>query len=86
MKTRLSVLPDERRVLMGVDKANIFESGIVYEAIKILDEIVLRPVGKYALPKKGTYPNENSESSAIMYSGLHLVTIDEQLEAQSNAT
>ena len=86
MATRFSVLPDERRVLMGVDKANVFEAGVVYEAIKILDEIVLRPIGKYALPKQGTFPNENSESNAIIYSGLHLVTKDEQSEAQTNTT
>jgi hypothetical protein len=86
MKTRFSVLPDERRVLIGIDKANLFKAGVVYEAIKIFDEIVLRPVGKYALPKQGTYPNENSDSNAIIYSGLHLVTKDEQSESQANAT
>lgn len=84
MITRFTVLPDERRVLIGVDKANIFEAGVVYEAIKILGEIVLRPVGKYALPKNGTFPNENSELSEIMYSGLHLITEKEQNEYRIN--
>lgn len=84
MMTRFSVLPDERRVLIGIDKANIFEAGVVYEAVKILGEIILKPVGKYALPEQGTYPNEHSEPNAIIYSGLHLITKDEQIELQSN--
>lgn len=77
--TRLSVLPDNRKLLLGIDKDNIFEPGIVYEVHKILDEIILRPVGKYSLPKTG-YPSELSEVNAIVYSGHHLITEDELKE------
>jgi hypothetical protein len=84
MVTRFSVQPDERRVLIGVDKANIFEAGVVYEAVKIMDEIILKPVGKYSLNEKG-YPSENSTVDVIMHSGLHLVTKEEQELAQTNA-
>jgi hypothetical protein len=68
---------------MGIDKGNVFEPGIVYEAIKILDEIVIRPIGTYALSKDG-YPSENSKNSAIMFSGLHLITKEEQEILQDN--
>jgi len=70
--------------LLGVDKANVFDAGIVYEAVKILDEIILRPVGKYALSKEGNYPNENSASDEIMYSGLHLMTKEELEQIREN--
>ena len=80
MITRFSVLPDERRLLLGVDLANVFEAGVVYQAVKILDEIVLKPIGKYALPKdgKGGYPNEYSEANAIIECSEHLFTKEEQ--------
>jgi len=81
--TRFSVLPDERRVLMGRDLAELFEAGYVYEAIDVLDTIVIRKLDKYALPSKGAYPNENSDNNRIMYSGLHLITLKEQDLAQS---
>lgn len=68
MKTRFSVLPDGRRVLMGIDKANIFEAGVVYEAHNVLGEIVLKPIGKYALPKNGSYPCELSDIEGIINS------------------
>lgn len=77
MITRFSVLPDERGLLLGIDKAGVFETGVVYEAVKILDEIVIRPVGKYALPAIGC-PSENSDNDNIIYYGLHLITKEEQ--------
>lgn len=73
MKARFSVLPDERGVLLGVSDG-LFETGVVYEAIEMLDEIIIRKVGKYALPAKGSHPCENSTNSEIIYSGLHLLT------------
>jgi hypothetical protein len=78
MITRFSILPDERGLLLGVDKAGIFEKGQVYEVIKVLDEIVIRKIGKYALRDSGKFPNSNSEMDAIVYSGLHLITEEEQ--------
>ena len=73
MITRFSVLPDERRLLLGIDKANLFEAGYVYEAFEMLDEIIIKKVGKYALPKSG-HPSEYSEANAIIYYGSHLMT------------
>lgn len=82
MITRFAVLPDERRVLLGVDKAELFEAGYVYEAYEILDEIVIKKIGKYALPPGGPgYPNEYSDNNAVTYSGLHLITEEEFKEA-----
>lgn len=79
MITRFSVLPDERGLILGIDKAGVFEPGQVYEAIRILDEIVIRKVGKFSLAPSGSeYPNCNSEMGAIAYSGLHLITKEER--------
>ena len=77
MITRFAVLPDERKVLLGIDKANVFEPGCVYEVFKILDEIVIRKVGTFALPEKG-HPSVNSDVNAQVYYGLHLITKEEQ--------
>ena len=73
MLTRFSVLPDERRVLMGVDKDNLFKPGVVYVAREILGEIIITPLGEYVLPKTG-YPSQNSDVGDIMQCGLHLLT------------
>ena len=81
MITRFAVLPDDRRVLMGVDKANLFEAGFVYEAVELLGQIVIKKIGKYALAKQGPeYPNENSDNESIMYYGMHLLTQEEEKE------
>lgn len=78
MITRFSVIPDERKIMLGVDNAGIFEPGTVYEAVKILDQIVIRPLGKYSLPENGnSFPNKNSEVGAIIYDGKHLITEEE---------
>ena len=71
--TRFAVLPDERGLILGVDKTGIFKKGIVYEVKEILGEIVFSPIGEYVLPEKG-YPSKNSESNIIVTSGLHLTT------------
>jgi hypothetical protein len=76
MITRFAILPDDRRLLLGVDKAELFEAGYVYEAHKILDEIVIKKVGKYSLPKEG-HPSELSDVNAQVYSALHLITKEE---------
>jgi len=79
MRTRFSIIPDERGLILGVDRAGIFEPGQVYEAVKMLDQIVIRKVGNFSLAKSGSeYPNCNSEMDAIVYSGLHLITEDER--------
>lgn len=80
MITRFAILPDERRVLLGIDKANVFEAGMVYEAFEMLDTIIIKKIGKYALPKnssEGGYPNENSTNDEIIYYGRHLITEEE---------
>ena len=81
MITRFAVIPDERRLLLGLDKANIFEAGFVYEAYKVLDTIVIKKVGPYALPDKGM-PSINSDVNAQVYYGMHLYTKTEQEELQ----
>lgn len=76
MVTRFAVIPDERRLILGVDKDNLFEAGQVYEVSKILDEIVIKKIGKYSLPKIG-HPSEGSDVNAQVYYGKHLITEEE---------
>jgi len=75
--TRLAVLPDKRRIILGIDKANIFEAGNVYDVINICEQILIRKVGKYALPATG-FPSEKSTCNDVVFHGLHLLT-DEEL-------
>lgn len=77
MLTRLSVLPDERRLLLGVDKAEIFTPRIVYDVKNILDTIVITPIGKYSLPQYG-FPSEMSGNGDIILFGEHLITEEEK--------
>lgn len=77
---RFSVLNDERGLILGRDLGNIFEKGIVYEAINIMDEIILRPLGEYALSKEG-YPSIYSDVNSQVNYGLHLITKKEKDEA-----
>jgi hypothetical protein len=74
--TRFSVLPDDRRLLLGVDKSNIFEAGCVYEATVILDTIVIKKIGPYSLAQTG-FPSELSEPNHIILYGDHLTTKQE---------
>lgn len=75
MTSRFVVLDDDRKLLLGIDKAGVFESGMVYEAQEIIGEVIIRKVGKYALPKQGpSYPNELSEANVIISAGVHLLT------------
>ena len=78
MISRLAVLPDDRKVLLGVDKANIFKPGVVYDIKEFDGGIILTPIGEYSLPKQGAYPCELSETNTIVCSGLHLITKEEQ--------
>jgi len=74
--SRFSVLPDDRRLILGLDRDGVFEQGVVYTALKIGDDIILRPIGEYALPSNGVggFPNANSDANAIVHGGYHLVT------------
>lgn len=74
--TRFSVIPG-RGLLLGADKANLFEEGVVYEAFDALGEIILRPVGRFALPETG-YPSIQSQANPIIESALHLITPEEK--------
>ena len=73
METRFAVIPDERRLLLGIDKEGIFEAGAVYKVTKILGQIIMKKIGRYSLPPKG-HPSKFSEANAIIYYGSHLIT------------
>jgi hypothetical protein len=79
--TRFAVLPDERRLMLGIDKANLFEAGQVYEATELLGQIIIKKIGPYILPKQGPeYPNENSDANTQIYYGQHLISKEEWKE------
>jgi len=85
--TRFSVINDERNLMVGRDLSNVFEKGMVYEAIKIFDEIIIRPVGKYVLPKSVNEEIdicEGHEVSTVINSGLSLITKEEFSKIRKN--
>jgi hypothetical protein len=71
--TRFSVINDARKAILGKDLQGIFKPGIVYEVFQFFGEIVIRPIGEYALPKTGQY-SECSDLRSILYCGMHLIT------------
>ena len=76
--TRFTVLPDDRNLMLGIDNAELFESGMVYEVFEMLDEIIIRKVGKCAMSEKGKYPCLNgSDANSIITDGRHLATKEE---------
>jgi len=81
--TRFSVIPDERKLILGIDGADIFKTGIVYEAREILGEIIITELGEYALPNAGC-PSKNSKITDIAKSGLHLITKNEYEQSKNN--
>lgn len=45
-EARLSVLPDERRLIIGKDFTGVFEKGHVYYLAKIDGEIIVKDLGE----------------------------------------
>jgi len=84
IRGRIAVLPDKRKLILGQDLSEVLEKGVVYEIIGddfgLGSDIVLSPIGEYALPKSGDYPNENSRINAQIMCGLHIITKKEQEE------
>lgn len=74
--TRFSVIGDERKVIIGLDKENIFQPDTVYEIFEFDGEFVIRPAGKNALPEKG-FPSKLSKIGDILNSGMAFVTPEE---------
>lgn len=79
MIARFSVINDERGLILGKQLGDVFEPGIIYEATKILDEIILRPVGRARIDGlKGPHPgNMYTDVNTMVYYGNHVVTEDE---------
>ena len=86
MKTRVVVLPDERKLLLGIDKNNCFEEGFVYECENVFDTIIFRKIGKSTiqgideLNHKMKHPNICSVANLpneIIMNGSHLLTKEE---------
>ena len=73
---RFCVLPDERGLILGIDKGEIFKRGVVYEVTELLGEIILKPIGKYALPDGGGVC-KHSQAGEIIGFGFHLITLEE---------
>ena len=78
--TRFSVIGDSRKVMIGLDKANIFEPDTVYEVFEFDGEYVIRPAGKFALPELGAYPSKASTIGGILTSGSAFITEKEYSE------
>lgn len=80
INTRFVVLPDSRKLLLGVDLSELFMPGVVYEAEAILGEIIIRPLGKTSAVNPG-YGHITTDANQIINAGRHLVTMAEAIEA-----
>lgn len=76
MATRFAVVDDERDLILGKDNDGVFEKGVVYGAIKVMDEIILKPLGKYALEECGQ-PCLGSDVNDMVGYARHLYTKEE---------
>lgn len=83
MITRFSVMP-KSNVILGLDAAKIFDAGVVYSVTKILDQIILTPIGEMDLPEIGYGTSLCSDYKSIIHSGLHIMTKDEMSEIRIN--
>ena len=75
--TRLAVIDDERGLILGKDNDGIFEKGVVYALVKIMDEIIIRPVGHYALDHEHMFPNQYADVNTMVVDPNHLFTYEE---------
>ncbi len=76
--SRFVVLDDERNLLLGIDFDKLFKKDVVYEIIEFMGEIIVKPLGKFALPTKG------SDVNHVVYDGRHLLTKEENIERIKN--
>lgn len=75
--------------MMGMDTAHILEEGFIYEMVEHLDKIVIRKLGKTALPKNIDEATEMglcdvafhcSSPNLIMMHGRYLLTKEGWME------
>ena len=73
---RFCVVPDKRGLVLGKN-FGLFTPGTLYQVNTILDEYVIRSLGKPAMQadaRNGGYPNWLSTANAQVQSGQHLYT------------
>lgn len=71
--TRFSKLKGFDNIIAGRDFSNIFKEGHVYSVIEVLDTIMIKDLGEYALLKK----YKGYKFSQIMMEGSYLLTKEE---------
>lgn len=64
------------KIVAGADVGNIFEDGHVYEATKIMGEIIIRDLGEHA-HAEGLVPIGRHKFSTIMLDGTYCLTKEE---------
>lgn len=82
IKTRFTVLNDDRGLLLGKDVSNIFKKGVVYGVRELISEFEIIELGASALGSLTSkkYPNLVNTANEIIKSGDHLYTEDEMKE------
>lgn len=81
-QTRFVVLPDSRRLLLGIDGADCFEPGIVYQAMEIDGEIILRKMGPTLATEPGA-GHVSTDPNQIIAAGRHLQIMSDEHLAKS---
>lgn len=66
-------------VLIGRDMAEVFEEGKVYQVYKVLDTIMIEPLGEHAVDKRLTNKNGalTARVGAYLVSGVTMLTKEE---------
>lgn len=77
VRGRLTVLDDERNLILGRDLSEVMQKGQVYEIIEFDGAITLKPIGDSAIPEKG-YGSKYSDAGDVIQNGMHILTKEEQ--------
>ncbi len=88
MITRFTVLPDDRGIILGKSKNNVFEPGYVYEAFEMLDEIVIRKIGPSAMLTDMQTDKSSScwawDANTQITQGFHLILMTQSELDETN--
>ena len=83
--TRISVINDERGLILGKQIGNLLEPGIVYELSEMMGEIIIHKLGPYSLPKNTKDDlfdggvTSGSDVNTMVCNNRHNVTVDEYI-------
>jgi hypothetical protein len=79
---RISVIDDERGLILGQDFSDVLKKGVVYEITELLGTLVIKEIGISSIQNR---KEKNSDANTQVLGGYHIMT-DEELLDLSNKT